>query len=98
MAYLVFILLITLFKFHSSIDARSIKQDIDRQIVNGEIDNNYNHAIALASYRHRFEHLPNLNIFRRTIKHNYDANAYCEACNILVPAVSKFSFIFLCLP
>ncbi|CAF4684401.1 unnamed protein product [Rotaria socialis] len=85
MLYFVFILLVTLFNLHTSIDARSVKQDVVHQIVNGPINSDKDHSIDLANFRHRVKHSPNLNTFRWALKHQYDAATYCEACNLLVP-------------
>ena len=43
-------------------------------------------AVKLANYRHRFEHSSNLRKVRWTLKHRYN-KAYCQFCDLVVPVV-----------
>jgi hypothetical protein len=91
MVYLTFVLLVAFFTAHTATDAHPVKQYVVDRIVNDPKINDENHSVALANYRHRVEHSPNLKAFRFAIKVKYNAPEYCEACDILVPVVSELS-------
>jgi hypothetical protein len=91
MVYLALVLLVTLFAAHTAIDARSVKEDVVDRIVNGPKSDDKDRSVALANYRRRVEHSPNLKALQWALKDKYNAPAYCEACDILVPIVSELS-------
>ena len=66
-----------------TIDSRSIAEK-------DASDNLQRSIVALADYRHRFEHSTNFKKLRWTLEHRYN-KAYCQFCDLVVPVV-RFDF------
>jgi hypothetical protein len=76
----------------STVTARSIQEEADIELlVENRINANKELSAKIASFRHRFEHSPNLKGLRWAVGEQAKS-PYCDFCAIFVPVVSLISF------
>lgn len=79
------------------IESRSINENdlvemvVERSSMNNDDDEQSERL--LASYRHRFEHSPNMKKLRWAMESKSD-RAFCDFCDLVVPLVKIFSIEF----
>lgn len=88
MMYFTHILVFFSFIILSTVNTRSVEQDFTvEQLVEKRINTNKQLSGTIASYRHRFEHSPNIKAFRWAL-HQQLTPPFCEFCHLFVPLVS----------
>ena len=87
-----YILLVLFVAIFITIDARSIQQDSDIELlVTNRVNADKKLSTIVANYRHRFEHSPSFKALRWTLSEQLNP-PYCEFCDIFVPVVSLMCF------
>jgi hypothetical protein len=73
-----------------TIETRSVREDYIKPILNDPLSDNHRKLLhAYTGYRHRFEHSPNFEALRWSLK-DLEAPELCEFCERGTPIVSHF--------
>lgn len=92
MVYLTQILVFSFIITFTTVNTRLIQQDFTvEQLVENRINANKQLSATMASYRHRFEHSPNIRSFRWALREQLTP-PYCQFCHLFVPVVSLIYF------